>query len=83
MFNNHVRVGKSTDSRHQEKHKYKKKCFFIVYYISGNESCIKDTILSLKKKLNFITYLFYHRRYSLKFRENFSAKAELETAPKQ
>ena len=54
-----------------------------VYYISGNESCIKDTILSLKKKLNFITYLFYHRRYSLKFRENFSAKAELETAPKQ
>ena len=42
-----------------------------------------NTILSLKKKLNFITYLFYHRRYSLKFRENFSAKAELETAPKQ
>ena len=33
--------------------------------------------------MNFIAYLFYHRRYSLKFRENFSAKAELETAPKQ
>ena len=27
MFNNHVRVGKSTDSRYQEKHKYQKEVF--------------------------------------------------------